>query len=303
MRARAPGKVVLSGAYSVLEGASAIVAAVDRYVVASSDSAGELLTDELKAAGFTTPYWFDASALRQDGMKLGLGSSAAILVASLAVDALLRCPDLSRVALIDHIQSIALEAHRTAQGGGSGIDVAASCHGGILGFLLGSNGPQLEALPAPEALHIEVWASRDSASTPGMLAATRRLAEQHATIYRQDIARQGAAADTTARAWRDRDWQRVIVGLIEQRYALERLGLDANIPILTPEVRALADRAERHSAAVLPAGAGGGDIALYVGNEPSHFMDDAIVEWGHARLPIRLGALGVHADIPPTENS
>ena len=32
--ARAPGKVVLSGAYAVLEGAPALVAAVDRYVVA-----------------------------------------------------------------------------------------------------------------------------------------------------------------------------------------------------------------------------------------------------------------------------
>ena len=34
MRARAPGKLVLSGAYAVLEGAPALVAAVDRYAVA-----------------------------------------------------------------------------------------------------------------------------------------------------------------------------------------------------------------------------------------------------------------------------
>ncbi len=34
MIARAPGKIVISGAYAVREGAPAIVAAVDRYAVA-----------------------------------------------------------------------------------------------------------------------------------------------------------------------------------------------------------------------------------------------------------------------------
>ena len=44
-RARAPGKVVLSGAYAVLSGAPAIVAAVSRYVTADSARPAELLTD------------------------------------------------------------------------------------------------------------------------------------------------------------------------------------------------------------------------------------------------------------------
>ena len=49
-RARAPGKLVLSGAYAVLSGAPALVAAVDRYVVA--DSARPTLFDapEVRAA-------------------------------------------------------------------------------------------------------------------------------------------------------------------------------------------------------------------------------------------------------------
>ena len=58
----------------------------------------------------------------------------------------------------------------------------------------------------------------------------------------------------------------------------------------------LSDIAEQQGAAVLPAGAGGGDIALYVGTRPSDFMIDEIAQLGHMRLPIALGANGVHAD-------
>src|SRR5688572_33181913 len=92
MIARAPGKLVLSGAYSVLEGAPALVAAVDRYALADEAREAPLITAEVRAAiaaGYLIEApWFDASALRADaaagGRKLGLGSSAAILVASLA---------------------------------------------------------------------------------------------------------------------------------------------------------------------------------------------------------------------------
>jgi len=42
--ARAPGKLVLSGAYAVLSGAPALVVAVDRYVVADSARPAAFLT-------------------------------------------------------------------------------------------------------------------------------------------------------------------------------------------------------------------------------------------------------------------
>src|SRR6185437_2901148 len=87
--ARAPGKLVLSGAYAVLEGAPCLVAAVDRYAVADASRPATFVTDEVRCAvaagALARPPWFDASALREsapDGTsrKLGLGSSAAILV-------------------------------------------------------------------------------------------------------------------------------------------------------------------------------------------------------------------------------
>ncbi len=50
MKARAPGKIVLSGAYSVLEGAVALVAAVDRYAWADTERQPALVTAEVRQA-------------------------------------------------------------------------------------------------------------------------------------------------------------------------------------------------------------------------------------------------------------
>src|SRR5262245_30830565 len=73
MLAQAPGKIVLSGAYAVLEGAPALVAAVDRYVIADATRDADLVTPEVRAAiGSGRAPWFDASALRARERKLGL---------------------------------------------------------------------------------------------------------------------------------------------------------------------------------------------------------------------------------------
>jgi phosphomevalonate kinase len=50
MIARAPGKLVLSGAYAVLEGAPALVAAIDRYAVADASRPTLRVTPEVREA-------------------------------------------------------------------------------------------------------------------------------------------------------------------------------------------------------------------------------------------------------------
>lgn len=309
MRALAPGKVVLSGAYAVLEGAPAIVAAVDRYVVADSSRPGQFLTDEVKAAGFSAPYWFDASELRQGDRKLGLGSSAAILVSTIAARALERSGHQNQEALANDVYPVALAAHRQAQGGGSGIDVAASCYGGVLLFQRVPSHACADALPQhtladatirpltmPLALQFEVWCSSVASSTASMLRHLRDFASQHPAAYGKLIAAQGDAATATASAWEQGDLDALLLGFRAQRAALQQLGAAAGIPIVTAEVAALADVAEARGSALLPAGAGGGDIALYVGRASSDFMTDAIHHRNHQRLTVTLAAPGVHAD-------
>jgi phosphomevalonate kinase len=299
MRARAPGKLVLSGAYSVLERAPALVAAVDRYVVADTARAAEIVTAEVaeavKRGLIPRAIGFDANALREplaDGSsrKLGLGSSAAILVATLAAF------DLTSEDLRDALFLNALDIHRTAQGGGSGLDVAASCFGGVLRFQLGaptsSGHPTIRTEPhrLPDAV-FETWACPQSAGTSGMLARVRQLAAADPAEYAACIE---PAKDAAARAAAARDGTALLTALVDQRNALARLGAAADIPIMTAEIAELHALALGEGACFYPSGAGGGDIALYAGERASSRAFRARAgALGLARLELCIGAPGV----------
>ena len=60
--------------------------------------------------------------------------------------------------------------------------------------------------------------------------------------------------------------------------------------------------ARREGATVLPAGAGGGDVALFVGSAaPSAALRALALELGQKQLALELGARGVHgADVSAT---
>jgi phosphomevalonate kinase len=108
-RAAAPGKLVLAGAYAVLEGAPAIVCAVDRCAYAF-DGEGRS-TREVEAAFPEGAPAVDVSELESDGKKLGLGSSAAALVAALALRATQRGEDVSSASVRRAIFERAREVH------------------------------------------------------------------------------------------------------------------------------------------------------------------------------------------------
>ncbi|AUX23426.1 phosphomevalonate kinase [Sorangium cellulosum] len=336
MIVRAPGKLVLSGAYAVLEGAPALVAAVDRYVIADPARPAERVTEEVQAAidagALDRAVWFDASALRSTepaaaggapaalagaSRKLGLGSSAAILVATLAARAAATAAGAAataagaaagaasrRAAPAWDARAIflrALAAHRRAQGGGSGIDVAASVHGGVVCCRLGPGGELAVAPHAlPGGLAIEVLASAQAARTSAMLERVRALAarepEAHAALL-------GAAAAGARAAVLATDVRAFLAALDGQVDALAELGDRAGAPIVTPELRRLRRAAAAEGAVLAPSGAGGGDVALFVGGAPpsAAFLAAARAS-GMEREPMSLGAPGVHvldADRPP----
>jgi phosphomevalonate kinase len=293
--ARAPGKIVISGAYAVLEGAPAVVSAVDRYVTADSSRTPDFTTPEVRAAlGDGPTPWFDATALRAGDKKLGLGSSAAILVACVAaVEGERGTTD--EAALRTAVFEPSLRAHRAAQGGGSGVDVAASTFGGTLVAVAKDGGLDIRPTSVPRGLHVEVLFAGKPASTPKLIGRVKALktgspAEYRALLSDLDIAARQAEAAFVASSEAS-----VIAALGAQLRGLAALGTRASAPIVTPEVALLAEVATREDAVVLPAGAGGGDVALYVGaHEPSTAMIRAFADAGHERLDLRLGARGVH---------
>jgi phosphomevalonate kinase len=301
--ARAPGKVVISGAYAVLEGAPALVAAVDRYAWADTSRTAHGTTPEVLAAlgrgadaGARPRHpFFDASALRSGGprdRKLGLGSSAAILVACLAALELEQEPKLDDRSLADRILRPALAAHRAAQGGGSGIDVAASVLGGTLRCRRAAGELETEPVSLPRSIVIEVWSSPDTSSTADMLKKVAMWKDGHRQSYialMSDLSHAAAAAASAP------DAATFIAACRAQRDELDRLGKLAGAPIVTTGMRDFDDAAKSEGAVVLPSGAGGGDIVLFIGVAgPEPRARAAGTCAGFEPLSVALGARGVH---------
>jgi phosphomevalonate kinase len=291
MRAWAPGKLVLSGAYVVLDGAPAVVAAVDRYAAADTGRPADFVGPELRAAFGDAPVpHVDTSSMRAQGRKLGLGSSAAAVVAALGArrlaDAALDEPLRAQICLD------AFEAHRRAQGGGSGVDVVAAAFGGVRVCEAQADGPpRHHEISLSGGLHLEVWACPDSASTSALLGPVRALHAADRARYDALVAPaiEGAglcAGGSGALAF--------LEGVRLQREAMIELGDAVGAPILPGYLRELHDLTSPH-AVVMQAGAGGGDVALHLGLEPSglRFRNEAETR-GLWRLDLALGARGLH---------
>ncbi len=296
-RARAPGKLVLSGAYAVLSGAPALVVAVDRYVTADSAKAPTFITPEVRAAiASSTPPHFDAEGLRENGRKLGLGSSAAILVASLAALALDAEPRLGDAALCERVYERALLAHRAAQGGGSGVDVAASAYGGVLVARRVGGELSLNQVALPSGLHFQIWACAGSASTAELLARIAAFATRDPAAHRACMGAQSEAACAALEAVQRDQAADFVAAIDAQASALSALGEAAGANIVTPELAELARLARKLRGAFLPAGAGGGDIAYYVGRSaPPRELAECARALGLWQVELGLGARGVHA--------
>lgn len=298
MRARAPGKLVLSGAYAVLEGAPALVAAVDRYVEADgarpADFEAAEVLEAVRRGHLAAPVGYDASALRSEGRKLGLGSSAAILAASLAAGGFSEIPD---EALAATIFPIALSVHRAAQGGGSGVDVAAACFGGVSRCALAPGG-DLAVAPhhLPGDVVIEVFACGRAASTRDMLARVRALSEREPARHRAILDDIGAGARAAVAA---NDAPAFVAAIRRQRDGLAALGEAAGCAIVTEEVARLDAIAAGEGACFTPSGAGGGDVALHHGFAPSSAaFREAATREGLTRVPMEIGARGLHRARP-----
>lgn len=300
MIARAPGKLVLSGAYAVLEGAPALVAAVDRYAVADTSRppvfVGNEVREALREGLLAEAPYCDVSALFTEtasgvSRKIGIGSSAAVLVASLAAAGPFRDPE--GELLRDALFQAALRIHRAAQGGGSGVDVAASTFGGILAYRLAADGaPSFSPHALPPGVHVTVLMSHVSASTSALTREVKALAAREPRTYRRllDAVADGAAAAATAT-----EAGPFVDAIARQQAALDALGQAAGAAIYDDTTRRLYALARQEDLAFGPSGAGGGDVCLIFGD---HSASDAFLAAAAAAqlapLPLTLGAKGVH---------
>lgn len=300
--AHAPGKLVLSGAYVVLDGAEAVVVAVDRYAVAYADRQGSGHSPELREAFLgQVPPFVDTSSMWTRDRKIGLGSSSAALVAALGARAHFPGADAGDAVVRAEILHAAYSAHRRAQGGGSGIDVCACTYGGVLLCRIAAEGPPtFDRLTLPASLHLTAFRCPESSSTSRLLGGVRALRTRDRAAYDALTASAVAGAATVADGLRTSDTAAVLRGLRAQMLAMRALGDATSAPILPAYLRALDDRRDDPSGTVLQAGAGGGDVALYASWQPASrkFLANAEA-LGLIELPLRYGVGGVAPGPPP----
>lgn len=297
MRVRAPGKLVVLGEYAVLDGAPAVCAAVDRGVDCEVHPAGEVAAGDV--VDVTVPPGADdrfvAAALRAvdaapgryafsawnpvnapDGVKVGLGSSAAATVAAILAGHLASGRDVDAARRL----ATAMTVHRAVQGSGSGIDVATSTFGGVIRFEAGGVTPLDATLLA-------------SVVFSGVPAATGPRVERYL-----------AWSDAARARFVDRSWALAddfaadpVGALREAAGLLRRMADDAGIPYWTDAIGAIVAAAEAEGGAAKPSGAGGGDVVVALFADPDRRAAFEGAVGGAGFLVVPVGIAGPAADV------
>jgi len=329
--ARAPGKIFLTGEYAVLAAAPALVAAIDRYAevrmaigAASGPCTIESLADGRRytiddpeheqplggdvgavlAALRVASAWAPSIAGREvtavvdstpflapDGRKLGLGRSAATVTAAVA----------ALLALAGHrdraeVFEAAVAAHALFQEGrGSGADVAAAAHGGVIAFR--RDGGRIDVAPRalPPGLRVVVgWTGEPVPTDP----IVRRFTSHVAAVEPRALIALRAVAERAAEAAGAGDVAAFSSAVAESADALDELGRELGIPIVTPTLAKLIAAAHRVGAIAKPSGAGGGDcgIAFAASAEQADAVRAAWHEVGIVPLDVSLAPRGVEID-------
>ncbi|UGT56218.1 phosphomevalonate kinase [Nocardia asteroides] len=239
-----------------------------------------------------------------DGRKYGLGSSAAVTVATVA--ALARYHELGLSAMERY--RLAMLATITVNPRASGGDVAAGTWGGWLAYgspdrgvvaeIVAKDGvdaalrapwPGLSVrpLPTPAGLALRVGWTGNPASTPALVGAATR-ARGDRTVF---TARSNDCVQRLAAAVEAGDVAAIRAEIDCARELL--LGLDdaAQLGIMTPRLHALCAAARAVGAAAKPSGAGGGDCGIAVIENTSTAalaeLTDRWIAAGIRPLPLR----------------
>ncbi|MGH7896274.1 MAG: hypothetical protein ACREQL_16530, partial [Candidatus Binatia bacterium] len=223
--ATAPGKLFVTGEWTVLRGAPAVVAAVDRTVRIELDAelgAGDLTVESLaegrtwrgdpmtaaipdgdagavvavvRATGWVHGHVVvDSRGLLVGERKLGLGRSAATIAAATVAVRTLAGADTAAAAVL----AAALAANAAFQEGqGSGADVAAAVHGGVVETRRGADALRVVARAWPSGVQlIAGWTGESAATTP---LVARFAAMPDPPVLADLAATADAAADAVAR--------------------------------------------------------------------------------------------------------
>jgi phosphomevalonate kinase len=306
MGASAPGKLLLAGEYAVLEGAPAIVTAVQARAFAlfvegpadgpdHPEGAAARTLAETRFGAVPARLTIDATALRAGDVKLGLGSSAAIAAACAAAVAAYHGRDPERPE--SDVLALALEGHRAVSPEGSGADVAASVRGGLVRFERRGETVHVDPLAWPSGLVVRVVWTGKAARTSDFLRKVAELAEASPALHRERMDALRARAVELAAAFADAAASEIVTASGIYGEAMGALGEAARVPIVEARLASIDALARRFGGRAKPSGAGGGDVAVAFFADPDALpaFDAACREADLLPVEFELGGPGARA--------
>lgn len=317
MRLMVPGKLILMGEYAVLhKGQKGIVMALDlgvtidirpsKEIVFVSKETGEQfslgdgaphpMTFQYRAIEMTYAYLnemgiparpFQMSLESQlndpySGISLGLGSSAAVVVA-LVKGLLLAHQSVYKLDVEALTFKLAYLVHRDVQGNGSGIDIAASCYGGLLlyesldfvwleAFFSQTkslaervNAPWLggcvRSLKLPSGIGFTYSWSGEKASSKDLVKAYLEAGDKNPQVIGSFLEKTERAVNAFETACDADDADALIWAVKKQRNHLNQMAMGLGLTLETAKLKSLCDYYEKNGAGKF-SGAGGGDCAI-----------------------------------------
>ncbi|HBQ35371.1 MAG TPA: mevalonate kinase [Rhodobacteraceae bacterium] len=293
--ASAPGSVMLTGEHAVVYGHPAIVCAIEQRVTVQATPLSQArleihssIAPSLSARLDDLPeggaYRFVLHALKAYpppcGLRLnissdidptlGLGSSAAVTIATLGVLATLSG------ANTRDLHTRALAIIRQIQGRGSGADLAASLTGGMIAYRLnsGHDTAQITALPAPPALSLRYAGYKTP--TAQVLSQIAAKMQGHEAEFKALYNRMGGSAGSAIAAAKNNDWPRLASELNAYQILMEKLGVcDATLAKIIKDAQG-----NPGLMAAKISGSGLGDCVLAMGEIPAGFSPAPLAEKG-----------------------
>lgn len=298
--ASAPGKLVVLGEYAVLEGAPALVLAVDRRVRATLTTAPhadwEIVSPTLGLSarlrvGPDTIAWSGAPQAELGWVATLLASlpfAASLAACRVELESTTFHLDVRgargklglgssaalAVALLGALHALAGEhgptlaecvvAHRAIQHGrGSGIDVAASLAGGFGRFQLGTGGtPLFQSLALPTGLRWCCVYSGRPVATGEMLAGVAAWRKRDPAAFARHLDELATIAARGVQAVIRNDAALFLSSFHDYAHALAAFGEAGGVDIASAEHRALAALAADCGVVYKSCGAGGGDVGV-----------------------------------------
>ncbi len=219
--------------------------------------------------------------------KIGFGSSAAAVVATVAGLLNFHGYDIKNRQVKDTIYKLSTIAHFFAQGKvGSAFDVAASTYGGMFVYKRfdpkwlaeklnsGSSvkqaveekwpGFEVEELTVPEDFNLLVGWTKDSASTSAMVKQMDSFKTGKPEEYKKCYDNIANLVRELIPEWKNFNKEAFVEILKQNQNHLRELGQLSGVNIETPELKKMAEIANANGAAGKLSGAGGGDCGIAV---------------------------------------